>query len=1179
MLIKRYLRAIVCAYVMECALSFTAVTGQSVDALENLKNVMPPSPNSSAFAQYGNWPVSLYTGVPGISIPVTVLKGRTISVPISLSYHASGNHVGDIASWVGLGWSLNAGGVISRSVRGLPDESYYFTYSSQYANPNDLSSSVPESTDQTRLVAVAKNMADSEQDAYNFSAMGKSYRLLILADGTVKTIPHSNIKFLENPIVGTTGTTWIVLLENGTKLTFGGVNFMESTSNQGYKSAEGNGIAFVSSWQLQSITSVTGEVINFTYTASLIEQDSYFSESDFIKYSLLSGTAGCDMLEESAETKYTPSIQQVSSLSLASIESELERIEFISTPGRQDLYGGSVLSQVKVYSTISNQYIEDYNFNTSYTGAVYSEATLTGTLNTSYFSKRLRLNSVERRDVTNPALPKQKWSFDYNPQNLPSRRSFAQDHWGYFNGATTNTTLLPPVYFQLPALPGFEEYRTSTGFIPGNHNGGANREGNEIYMQAEMLTAIHYPTGGHSQFTFEANRVPATEETFTETPLTLAIQLTPTSGVNSEYQTGTFTITKPSYVSVLLSSDISPSVLQDFPDAHVRAAIYDANNNLMEIIGADGTYWFNMLNAGTYTFKIFTNAVSTSLAPGDYIHGEATLKYSMSNGVQTYSKLTGGLRIKSIIDYDNATSAGVNRKYYEYDSPMVINDINMEKDYETTQFSATKESGGPTCECMNTIRNSSTKYASGSIQGGTTGYRQVTTLYGTNAENGKTVSFFTSDPDDSLVTIPLFDPHDFPYPPKVSRDIRRGLLLSQKDYNAQHVLLKQIDNTYSFSPTGVVIGYKAGYKEIISDVLCSDPYRACGIFRVYYGIEAEQVKHLTSAQTIYDINGQNPMTTVTTQYYDNPLNTQPVRTETLDSKGDTVKVYSRTALEKTDINIATPLSSGASSAIDSMLSKNMVSQLIQQEKYKNDDMVSRQTTTYALWNSDQPLPQSVQTQFGTGAAFTNTTVNNYDLKGNLLSVTPIDGVDKRYVWDYKYSRPVAEVINAGNGGIAFASFESDGSGNWTLTNNSSPLNTTTAFTGHNSFNLTSNTIAALALTSGSYVVSLWAKSGASILVNGTSVTAGDTRLGWMLYRTTVTGTSVSITGTGIVDEVRLYPSGALMTTYTYSPFGVTTSTDANNVATYYHYDGFGRLADVRDDKFQILKTYRYHYKN
>src|SRR5882757_10686882 len=73
----------------------------------DLKNVMPPSPNASSLGKYADWPVNEYTGVPNINIPLYELKGRSISVPVSLSYHASGIKVGEVAPSVGLGWSLN----------------------------------------------------------------------------------------------------------------------------------------------------------------------------------------------------------------------------------------------------------------------------------------------------------------------------------------------------------------------------------------------------------------------------------------------------------------------------------------------------------------------------------------------------------------------------------------------------------------------------------------------------------------------------------------------------------------------------------------------------------------------------------------------------------------------------------------------------------------------------------------------------------------------------------------------------------------------------------------------------------------------------------------------------------------------------------------------------------------
>ena len=94
--------------------------------LSVLKNKLPPSPTAAGLGQYGEVPVSLYNGMPQVNVPITQLSGNDMTMPISLSYHASGNKVNQIASWVGLGFSLNAGGVITREIRDQPDDAYKF---------------------------------------------------------------------------------------------------------------------------------------------------------------------------------------------------------------------------------------------------------------------------------------------------------------------------------------------------------------------------------------------------------------------------------------------------------------------------------------------------------------------------------------------------------------------------------------------------------------------------------------------------------------------------------------------------------------------------------------------------------------------------------------------------------------------------------------------------------------------------------------------------------------------------------------------------------------------------------------------------------------------------------------------------------------------------------------------
>ena len=78
-------------------------------------------PDVAAFQKVNFIPVSNYTGRSNISIPIYSVSSGNINVPISLSYNTSGVKVSDMSSSVGLNWSLNAGGVISKIVRGMDD--------------------------------------------------------------------------------------------------------------------------------------------------------------------------------------------------------------------------------------------------------------------------------------------------------------------------------------------------------------------------------------------------------------------------------------------------------------------------------------------------------------------------------------------------------------------------------------------------------------------------------------------------------------------------------------------------------------------------------------------------------------------------------------------------------------------------------------------------------------------------------------------------------------------------------------------------------------------------------------------------------------------------------------------------------------------------------------------------
>src|ERR1700733_10738313 len=99
------------------------VASNAQDPSVQLVSPLPVSPQAASFAKYGDIPVSLNSGVPNISIPIFDIKTGNLENPVSLSYNASGIKIEEIASNVGIGWTLNFGGSITRQVRGFPDES------------------------------------------------------------------------------------------------------------------------------------------------------------------------------------------------------------------------------------------------------------------------------------------------------------------------------------------------------------------------------------------------------------------------------------------------------------------------------------------------------------------------------------------------------------------------------------------------------------------------------------------------------------------------------------------------------------------------------------------------------------------------------------------------------------------------------------------------------------------------------------------------------------------------------------------------------------------------------------------------------------------------------------------------------------------------------------------------
>ena len=135
-----------------------------------LPNIIPPSPTAYALGNYGNIQVGLFTGSPNLSVPLFTYKTNNIALPLNLFYGSSGIKVDEVSSNVGQGWNLNFGGVITRMVRGLPDE----LHSSDFV-PDNVDGGLTNTTAlQFFQTAGNSKTYDTQMDIYSFNFNGVS---------------------------------------------------------------------------------------------------------------------------------------------------------------------------------------------------------------------------------------------------------------------------------------------------------------------------------------------------------------------------------------------------------------------------------------------------------------------------------------------------------------------------------------------------------------------------------------------------------------------------------------------------------------------------------------------------------------------------------------------------------------------------------------------------------------------------------------------------------------------------------------------------------------------------------------------------------------------------------------------------------------------------------------------
>lgn len=490
------------AILFTVAASSTMVWAQNEQAI--LDRVRPKlkelTPNAASLGKYGDYSATAYNGLPEVSIPLFEATSGVLKVPVSLTYHASGFKITDHASWVGLGWSLNAGGQITRTQRGKRDEDGFAQNTEEplrttldpCGNPSDLS----------YLQGVANGVYDTQPDIWSYSFPGKSGKFLIQSRNT-----NPPILVPREPLQVTFGGGRTTIVDDaGVAYYFGGSSdgsaFGDAPAMEGSNNGPSGG---TNSLYLSDIVAPNSDDrIQFGYQllGNFTSRD--VSQSVMIKSDCNSpgGTGfNCPPQLPGTILETEPTIF-TGAVGISEIRFEGGKARFIkqsitssdlSTTLADELQ--YYLKSVEVYSTVGGVDVLTKLFK----------------LRTSFFKNasgtrdmQLKLDGIDVYDVNNNLVS--SYNFDYTTTRVPweswSEGKYKRDYWGFYNGANgaSNQDLFLPVntsYVYTTSSP-----TSTTPLIFGT----ANRLPDTTLVKSCLLKKINFPTGGSSEFFYQSNR-------------------------------------------------------------------------------------------------------------------------------------------------------------------------------------------------------------------------------------------------------------------------------------------------------------------------------------------------------------------------------------------------------------------------------------------------------------------------------------------------------------------------------------------------------------------------------------------------------------------------------------------------------------------------------------------------
>jgi YD repeat-containing protein len=486
----KYFQAVAASMVLSLTLTLSLLTSTNGKAQE-LPNQVLPSPTTMQFQKYGDYPVSYYTGIPDIKVPIYTIKEGDITVPIYLSFHASGLQIDELENpgIIGPGWTLQTGGMMSRVINGRADDFYEgitipdfsTNYQSNYYLMKDYYNDV----------------YDHQFDVFTYNFLGRSGKFIPWAQSASNFFPWSPANspsgnepydpFVikeDNLLVSPNGVTD----ENGITYAFGGEG-REEEVNYSMNMPNYYNMAVIGTWHLAAIYSSKHPGMGVGYTYQQGRSTNSLSRMFILDDAYEQGGDHPDPAVDASNQfpySYPPGNNLVNNaLPRSYFTRVIERINFSEGYLRFYLNNSKQLTKIEIYSKDNDLLRTVELVSSNFSAGLYR-----------------KLEAVVFKDAL--GSEQERYSFSYYNEN--SQMSKSKDYWGFYNGSNYWGHWVPTfTRLDLRYLGSFYKEGGRSITFAGSLGSFTSREPEAGAAKTYMLQKITYPTGGYTIFDYEGN--------------------------------------------------------------------------------------------------------------------------------------------------------------------------------------------------------------------------------------------------------------------------------------------------------------------------------------------------------------------------------------------------------------------------------------------------------------------------------------------------------------------------------------------------------------------------------------------------------------------------------------------------------------------------------------------------